>query len=88
VRASSPEDIVHRDEVAGYVKHRGGTFHELIGSRHEVRTDARSLRQLVPDLAESDVYVCGPASFTNGIVAAVATLGVPAERIHLEAFSF
>jgi len=88
VRASSPEDIVHRDEVAGFVAHRGGQFHELVGSRHQVPFDASALGQLVPDLARCDVYICGPEGFSNRVLSAARKLGVPRHRIHHEAFTF
>jgi ferredoxin-NADP reductase len=88
VRASTPEDIIHRDEIATLVEQRGGQFHEVIGSRHQVRMDANALRQLVPDFATSDVYICGPKEFNESIVAAATMLGVNRDRIHLEAFSF
>ena len=88
VRASTPEDIIHRDEIATLVEQRGGQFHEVIGSRHQVRMDANALRQLVPDFATSDVYICGPKDFNESIVAAATMLGVNRDRIHLEAFSF
>jgi len=88
LRASNPEDIVHRDEVAALVAERGGQFHELIGPRHQVRMDSRTLRRLVPGISRSDVYVCGPTGFTERIVAAVTRLGVHGDRIHQESFSF
>jgi ferredoxin-NADP reductase len=88
IRASASEDIVHRDEVAALVERRGGQFHEIIGSRHDVRFDARALRRLVPDLADRDLYICGPDSFSAGIVATALKLGVPRDRIHQEVFAF
>ena len=88
VRASSLHDIVHRDELADLVQQRGGRFHEVIGSREEVRFDARALRELVPDLATCDVYVCGPGGFSARVVADAVRLGVPRDRIHEEAFAF
>jgi ferredoxin-NADP reductase len=88
VRASTPEDIVHRDEVATLVAQRGGQFHEVIGSRREVRFDARTLRRLVPDLAERDLYICGPGGFSENIVAAARKLGIQGDQIHEEAFEF
>jgi ferredoxin-NADP reductase len=88
VRASTPEDIVHRDEVAALVEQRGGEFHEVIGSRREVRFDARALRRLVPDLADRDLYICGPTAFSESVVAAALKLGVQRDRIHQETFAF
>jgi predicted ferric reductase len=88
VRGSTPEAIVHRGEVAALVAERGGQFHEVIGSRHEVRFDARALRRLVPDLAERDLYVCGPSGFSESVIAAALKLGIPQSRIHQETFEF
>jgi predicted ferric reductase len=88
MRASSTEDLVHRDEIISLVEQHSGQFHEVIGPRHEVRLDARTLRHLVPDLASRDVYVCGPGAFSDAIVTAARRLGVPGDRIHHEAFAF
>ena len=88
IRASTPDDIVHRDEVAALVAERGGQFHEIVGSRHKVRFDARVLARLVPDLPYCDVYICGPDGFAKSVVAAASRLGVHREQIHEEAFAF
>jgi predicted ferric reductase len=88
VRASTPEDIVHRDELVELISHRRGTFHEVIGTRHKVRLDARLLKVLVPDLAERDVYICGPGGFSESIVMAALRLGVDRARVHEETFAF
>ena len=88
VRASTPADLVHRTEIAALVQHRRGRLHELIGSRHKVRINARTLHHLVPDIAERDVYVCGPAGFDDEVVAAAARLGVQDDQIHIESFGF
>ena len=41
VRASTPADLVHRDEVATLVRQRRGRLQEIVGSRHKVRLNAR-----------------------------------------------
>jgi ferredoxin-NADP reductase/DMSO/TMAO reductase YedYZ heme-binding membrane subunit len=87
-RASTADDLVLRREIADMVRQRGGQHHEITGPRHKVRLDARTLRGIVPDIAARDLYVCGPAGFTDGIVAAAAKLGVAADQIHREAFEF
>jgi predicted ferric reductase len=87
MRASSTNDLVHRNEVIALVEERGGRFHEIIGPRDEVRLNAHMLRHLIPDLAERDVYVCGPGGFSKAIVIAARRLGVPSDRIHHEVFA-
>jgi predicted ferric reductase len=88
LRASTRDDLVHRDEVAALVQQRGGRFHEVVGSRHRARIDAATLRRLVPDITRSDLYVCGPRGFNDSVLAAASTLGVRRDQIHIEEFSF
>ncbi len=88
VRASTPADVVHRDEIADLVRHHGGVLHEVIGSRDRVRLDASTLQRLIPDIARRDVYVCGPGGFNDLVVSAATGLGVPAGNLHEEKFSF
>jgi predicted ferric reductase len=88
VRASTVADVPHRAEIAALVKHRRGRLHELIGSRHKVRLTARTFGHFVPDIAERDVYICGPAGFADEVMAAARKLGVPDDQIHTESFGF
>lgn len=88
VRASSSEHLVHKGELDALVRRLGGSLHELVGSRDEVRMDARTLNKLIPDLARRDLYICGPDPFSDAVVAAARRLGVRSEQIHREQFSF
>lgn len=88
LRASTVSDLVHRAEVAGLVEQRGGRLHEIVGSRHRARLDARALLRVVPDIAGRDVYICGPEGFSAEIVSAALRLGVAYDQIHTEAFGF
>ena len=88
VRASTADDLVHREEVAALVRQRGGRLHEIVGPRHQIRLNARVLRRIVPDIADRDVYVCGPDGFSAEIVAAALRLGAAQDQIHTEAFGF
>jgi len=88
VRASAVEDLVHREEIQTLISHRKGTLHEIVGSRHEAPLNAGTLRRLVPEVASSDVYICGPSGFTDQIAMSLARLRVNPDRIHLEEFSF
>lgn len=87
LRASSETDLVFRSEMSELVRHRKGTLHELLGRRDEVLLDDVSLAALVPDLAQRDVYVCGPPEFVERIVATATRLGVDRQAIHHEAFA-
>ncbi len=88
LRASSPAELPLRDELAALVAERGGRLHELFGSRRSVQLDGRALRRLVRDVAERDVYLCGPDGFAEPLIAELWRLGVAKERIHRESFAF
>lgn len=88
VRASSAQELIHRDEIAAMVAARGGAFHELVGPRAKVRLDARHLRQLVPAIGQSDVFICGPKDFNDALGVALAKAGVAPGHIHREEFAF
>lgn len=47
---------------------------------------ADALTRLVPDLADRDVYLCGPPGLTRQATAQLRRAGVPRARIHTEAF--
>jgi ferredoxin-NADP reductase len=88
VRATTPEEVIFQDEMTPLVKARGGRLHVLVGSRQRVRLDTRTLRDLVPDIRQRDVYICGPEGFTDRIVDVSRRLGVRVDRIHSESFAF
>jgi ferredoxin-NADP reductase len=88
LRGSSEHDLVLRDEIARAVSEHGGRLHEVVGPRSQAPLDAAALRRLVPDIAERDVYVCGPGGFAHALIADARALGVPAQRIHHEDFAF
>ena len=87
-RAHDERSLVLRDELRALIKLRGGCLHELLGARRQTQISAHSLRELIPDIQRRDVFICGPAGFTTTVLRAVSALGVPADRIHHEAFAF
>jgi len=50
--------------------------------------DLTALRARVPDIAERDVYVCGPAPWTEQVHRTLRAAGTPADRIHTETFGW
>ena len=80
-----------RDELEALVKSRGARVHYLIGRRSELRRDpldARHLRRIVPDIAEREIYVCGPEGMIATVRRSLSELGVPAPHIHEERFAY
>ena len=88
LRGHRTEDLVHRDELLGMLRGRGGQLRELVGPRREIPALDVALDRLVPDMAGRDVYICGPTGFTASVRQAARAIGVPDERVHHETFSF
>lgn len=50
--------------------------------------DLAVLRALVPDVAERDVYICGPEEWAAQVCATLAQAGCPRRQIHMESFGW
>jgi len=59
-----------------------------VGSRKDHPMDAEALQELVPRVADSDIYICGPGPLVEAVKDAADDLGVPKNRFHDESFSF
>ncbi|GAA4708984.1 ferredoxin reductase family protein [Nocardioides conyzicola] len=51
-------------------------------------SDLDALRSWIPDIAERDVYLCGPSAWADLVRADLQLAGVPPERLHLETFGW
>ncbi|MFJ3904013.1 ferric reductase-like transmembrane domain-containing protein [Streptomyces sp. NPDC090025] len=86
-RVSSPEDAVLYDELRALAAARGAALHLISGPPNPDPLTPDALVALVPDLAERDVFVCGPPGMTSAVLRGLRTLGVPKPQIHFERFS-
>ncbi len=50
--------------------------------------DTTALGHWVPDLAERDVYVCGPEAWADDVRRSALALGLPPDRFHVESFGW
>jgi predicted ferric reductase len=90
-RASREADVVFRAELESIAAHRQARLHIITGRRADLGGDPLSaslLKANIPDLAEHDVYLCGPTGMTSSAIAALRRAGVPRRRIHHESFEF
>ncbi len=98
-RARSEADLALTKELDDLSRQTGARVVYLPGRRIPHRptwlpeaaahfSDAEALRHLVPDVAEHDVFICGSAAWMDAARAAALDCGVPAQRIHLERFSW
>jgi predicted ferric reductase len=98
-RARSEPDLVFRRGLEQVAARRGVRIHYLTGSRPTdveswrpagdlSASDSEALLRLVPDLAEHDVFVCGPDAWMDAAIAAAVAAGVPTTQLHQERFSW
>lgn len=57
-----------------------------IGTESGTGDDLTTLRQWIPDIAERDTYVCGPAPWADLVLKTLRDAGVADAHIHLETF--
>jgi predicted ferric reductase len=97
-RASRPDDAVLAHELVALARERGGGVHGALGPRDPhgpgwqpagaALPDHLALLHLVPDIAERDVFVCGPPDWIDRVVDAARAAGVPRPHIHHERFGY
>ena len=87
-RVSNAAGAPLRAEIDALAAQHGWHVFYLEGSRQLHPLTRQLVTSVAPGIARSDVYVCGPDSFTSSIVDAARDAGVPDRRIHHEAFSF
>lgn len=51
-------------------------------------SDSEALRRVIPDVADRDVYICGPEGWTDAARRAALDSGVADEQIHIETFGW
>ncbi len=95
-RASADTEFTFRAELTRLAQDRGIQLYLLPGPRAGTDSwapagygdDAALLHRLVPDLARHDVYVCGPTAWMAAVLRAAQAVGVPAEHLHTEQFTW
>ena len=90
-RVVSEAEILFRSELDELARERGFELHYVVGDH--LTDDGRRyltaphLHELVPDIAERDVYVCGPPAMTEVATRHVRQAGVARRHIHAERFA-
>jgi ferredoxin-NADP reductase/DMSO/TMAO reductase YedYZ heme-binding membrane subunit len=95
-RIGTPRDALFGAELAALARRTSLHLVHLVGSRPAdggwlpatpYRVDAaHALRQLVPDLADREVYLCGPPGWMDAVARTLRELGAPASTVHREDF--
>lgn len=94
-RARTPSDFTFYQEIEAIAQARGVATIYLPGPRGPAqwlpvgcRDGASTLRQMVPHIGDSDVYVCGPEPWMDAVIDSLDRVGVPIAQIHLERFAW
>ena len=90
-RVHSPGEAVLLGEMQNISSVRGAKLHLLTGRTGSGTPpnqpfSPENLAALVPDIAERDVFVCGPQAMTEAVLRSLRALKVPARQQHAERF--
>jgi predicted ferric reductase len=90
-RVLHEDDIVFGDELERLSERRGVTVRYVVGDHlsawgRDLLSTAH-LRELVPDVADRDVFLCGPPAMVAAIERSVRRAGVPRRCLHVERFA-
>jgi predicted ferric reductase len=98
LRGHTPSQLYLLREIQVLCQERGAKLITLIGSRTQNRLNetgwmpashrGNRLTDLVPFVADSDVYVCGPQAASDLVVADALACGTPVNSIHNERFAW
>jgi predicted ferric reductase len=97
LRGHSEADLYLRDEILELCRRRGATLFHLTGPRtageHSWLPEAavhsgHRLASYAPDIAGSDVYVCGPDAWARSVITAARAAGARDEQLHYERFDW
>ncbi|MFD7135508.1 ferric reductase-like transmembrane domain-containing protein [Streptomyces sp. NPDC059894] len=86
-RVGSDRDAVLYDELRDLAHAKGAELHLVTGPPVPDRLAPAELARLVPDIADRDVFLCGPPPMMNAVLGSLRALDVPRRQIHFERFS-
>jgi predicted ferric reductase len=89
-RVVREDDVIFRDELDGLAAARGVVVHYVVGDHAGDGRDLLApahLLELVPDIAERDVFLCGPPAMAAFIRKSVREARVPRRQVHAERFA-
>ncbi len=90
-RVISDDDVIFGEELRELATRKGAALHIVAGD-HATPEGSRllspdHLQALVPDIAEREVYVCGPPAMADATRKSVRNAHVPSRYIHTERFA-
>lgn len=90
-RVISDDDVIFGEELRELARRKGAALHIVAGDHtspggRQLLSPAH-LQALVPDIAEREVYVCGPPAMADATRRSVRKAQVPSRYIHTERFA-
>ncbi|MFI9767918.1 ferric reductase-like transmembrane domain-containing protein [Streptomyces sp. NPDC052415] len=86
-RVARDRDAVLYDELSELALAKGADLHLVTGPVSPDRLAPAELARMVPDIADRDVFLCGPPPMMTAVLGSLRELGVPKPQIHFERFS-
>jgi len=90
-RALTDDDLVLRDELDSVAQERDARVHYVVGDHAapdgHLLLSPEHLEELVPDLSDRDVYLCGPPAMVEAVRSGLRRAGVCRRRIRVERFA-
>ncbi|GAA4017956.1 ferredoxin reductase family protein [Streptomyces sp. NBC_01352] len=86
-RVATDRDAVLYDELRELAHAKGCELHLVTGPPVPDKLAPGELARLVPDIADRDVFLCGPPPMMNAVLGSLRELNVPKPQIHFERFS-
>jgi len=88
-RVRTEAEAVLLPELQALASARGARVHVLTGrtASGSQPFEPANLVALVPDIAERDIYVCGPQGMMTAVLRSLRQLRIPSRQVHAERFS-
>ena len=89
-RIVADADVIFRDELDALCAERGAVLHYLVGDHAGAGRDLLGpahLLELVPDITDRDVYLCGPPAMADHVRKNIRQARVPRRQVHAERFA-
>lgn len=89
-RVSRPDDVIFQQDLHELETTDRFRVNVVTGARGETDADdplnATLTTELIGDIRDCDVFVCGPPSMAERVIRTLRTAGVPRRRVHTEWF--
>jgi ferredoxin-NADP reductase len=86
-RARSADELLFQEELEAIAARRGAQIGYVLGEGRQ-RLSAAELLRMVPDVADRDVFMCGPPGLMAAVRGELRAAGLPLDHLHEELFSF